>query len=66
MRFSHLITAVEAHAGGEPGRVITGGVVDVPGKTMFEKKRHLELHRDEIRKLMLRAKLRGRTSSVVG
>jgi proline racemase len=54
MRFSRLITAVEAHAGGEPGRVITGGVVDVPGETMFEKKRYLETHRDEIRKLMLR------------
>src|SRR6478609_5497794 len=54
MRFSRLITAVEAHAGGEPGRVITGGVIDVPGETMFEKKRYLETHRDEIRKLMLR------------
>ena len=37
MRFSKMITAVDAHACGEPGRVITGGVVDVPGKTMFEK-----------------------------
>jgi proline racemase len=54
MRFSRLITAVEAHAGGEPGRVVTGGIVDVPGATMFEKKRYLEAHRDEIRKLMLR------------
>src|SRR6476661_1603486 len=54
MRFSRLITAVEAHAGGEPGRVITGGVIDVPGETMFEKKRYLETLRDEIRKLMLR------------
>src|SRR5688500_13814878 len=54
MRFSRLITAVEAHAGGEPGRVVTGVVVDVPGATMFEKMKHLERHRDEIRKLMLR------------
>src|SRR5215217_2162367 len=54
MRFSRLITAVEAHAGGEPGRVVTGGVIDVPGATMFEKKQHLERHRDEIRRLMLR------------
>jgi len=54
MRFVRMITAVEAHAGGEPGRVITSGVVDVPGATMFEKKRHLERHRDEVRKLMLR------------
>jgi proline racemase len=37
-----MITAVDAHACGEPGRVITGGVLDVPGKTMFEKKVYLE------------------------
>lgn len=54
MRFSRMITAVEAHAGGEPGRVITGGVGDVPGVTMFEKMLHLQAHRDDIRRLMLR------------
>ena len=31
MRFDRMITAVDAHAAGEPGRVITGGVLDVPG-----------------------------------
>lgn len=54
MRFDRMITAVEAHAGGEPGRVITGGIVDVPGATMFDKMRHLQRHRDDIRRLMLR------------
>jgi proline racemase len=54
MRFSSLITAVDAHACGEPGRVITGGVLDVPGKTMFEKMKHLERHADHIRLRMLR------------
>src|SRR6266436_6221217 len=54
MRFSSMITAVDAHACGEPGRVITGGVLDVPGKTMFEKKVYLETHADHIRKRMLR------------
>ena len=54
MRFDRMITAVEAHAGGEPGRVITSGVIDVPGETMFAKRQHLQRHRDEIRKLMLR------------
>jgi proline racemase len=48
-----MITAVDAHAAGEPGRVITGGVMDVPGQSMLEKRDHLESHRDEIRKLML-------------
>src|SRR5574340_42501 len=54
MRFSRMITAVDAHACGEPGRVIVGGVLDVPGKTMFAKKTHLEAHADDLRKLMLR------------
>ena len=49
-----MITAVDAHACGEPGRVITGGVLDVPGRTMFEKKTWLETHADHIRLRMLR------------
>ncbi len=49
-----MITAVDAHACGEPGRVITGGVLDVPGRTMFEKKTWLETHADHIRRRMLR------------
>ena len=54
MRFSKMISAVDAHACGEPGRVIVGGVLDVPGKTMFEKMKYLETQRDDLRKLMLR------------
>ncbi len=54
MRLSNMITAVDLHAGGEPGRVIVGGVVDVPGRTMFEKKAYLEAHADHLRKRMLR------------
>src|SRR5580658_5325058 len=54
MRFSSMITAVDAHACGEPGRVITGGVLDVPGASMFEKKCWIEQHADHIRKRMLR------------
>lgn len=54
MRLSSMITAVDLHACGEPGRVITGGVLDVPGGTMFEKKTYLERHVDGLRKRMLR------------
>lgn len=54
MRLDKMITAVDAHACGEPGRVITGGVSDVPGKTMFEKKNYLERHADHLRTCMLR------------
>ena len=49
-----MITAVDAHACGEPGRVITGGVLDVPGRSMFEKKVWIETHADQLRLRMLR------------
>ena len=54
MRLTNMITAVDLHACGEPGRVIVGGVRDVPGTTMFEKMKHLERHQDGLRKRMLR------------
>jgi proline racemase len=54
MRFSQMITAVDAHAEGEPGRVITGGVGPIPGKTVFDQMQFLKTHRDDLRKLMLR------------
>jgi proline racemase len=54
MRLSNLIQAVDLHAAGEPGRVIVGGVLDVPGASMFEKMRHLATHGDGLRLRMLR------------
>lgn len=54
MKLSNMITAVDAHAAGEHGRVITGGVLDVPGNTMFEKMVYLRDHADGLRKRMLR------------
>ena len=54
MRLDRVIRAVDAHAGGEPGRVIIGGVHDVPGATMLEKRNHLAEHGDRLRRLMLR------------
>ena len=41
MRWSRTIEIVSAHAEGEVGRVITGGVLDVPGRSMAEKLPHL-------------------------
>jgi proline racemase len=49
-----VIQAVDAHACGEHGRVIVGGVLDVPGATMFEKMCHLRDHADDLRRRMLR------------
>jgi len=54
MRLTNLITAIDLHACGEPGRVITGGVLDVPGKTMFEKMKYMKKNLDDLRLRMLR------------
>jgi len=54
MRLARMIQAVDAHAAGEPGRVIVGGVLDVPGTTILEKMRDLEAHGDALRRCMLR------------
>ena len=48
------LTAVEVHAEGEPGRVITAGMPDLPGETMLEKMQWLEANADHIRLRMLR------------
>src|SRR6187549_3482342 len=37
MRWGKTVTMVEAHAEGEVGRVVTGGVIDIPGATMEAK-----------------------------
>ena len=52
MRIARVIQCVDAHAEGEPSRVVVGGVLDVPGATMLEKMRALERD-DRLRRLLL-------------
>ena len=54
MRLERMIQAIDLHACGEPGRVIVGGVRDVPGASMFEKMQYLARHHDDLRRRMLR------------
>ena len=54
MKMSRMITAVEAHAEGEGGRVITGGMPLLKGNSVFEKMQYMQKHHDDIRLLMLR------------
>ena len=53
MRWNRTFTVVGCHAEGEVGRVVTGGLPPIPGHTMFDKKRHMERHMDDIRKIIL-------------
>jgi proline racemase len=54
LRLTDRIRAVDLHAAGEPGRVIVGGVEDVPGASMFDKMTLLQANRDDLRLRMLR------------
>ncbi len=54
MRAASPLVAVDVHAAGEPGRVVIGGVLDVPGQSMFEKMTYFAEHHDDIRLRMLR------------
>ena len=54
MQISRMIHAVDTHVCGEPGRVIVGGVRDIPGTSMFAKMKYLAAEMDDLRKCMLR------------
>jgi proline racemase len=50
MRFSRTIQTVDVHCAGEIGRVITGGVLNIPGATMADKLHHLNTVDDSLRR----------------
>jgi proline racemase len=53
VRWSKVLTVVGCHAAGELNNVVTGGLADVPGDTVLEKKDYFEQHADQYRKLLL-------------
>jgi proline racemase len=53
MRFSRMVNVVKCHVGGEINNVVTGGIGDVPGATVFEKMKYFRDHDDDLRKLLL-------------
>lgn len=50
MRWSRTIQTVDVHCAGEIGRVITGGVLNIPGATMADKLDHLNRVDDSLRR----------------
>jgi len=50
---TRMLTTVDCHCGGEPARVVTGGMPHVPGKTMYEKRQYIMDNLDHIRKILL-------------
>src|SRR6266568_2184450 len=48
-----VITTIDAHAAGEPLRIVTGGLPLLPGDTMLEKRRYMQQHFDHIRRMLM-------------
>jgi trans-L-3-hydroxyproline dehydratase len=47
------ITTLDAHAAGEPLRIVTGGIDPIPGATMLDKRRYARQHLDALRRAIV-------------
>jgi len=47
------LTTIETHAAGEPLRIVTGGLPELPGSTMLERRRFMRDHFDYVRQALM-------------
>ena len=48
-----VITAIDAHAAGEPLRIITGGLPPLPGTSILDRRRWMREHLDHLRRALM-------------
>src|SRR5579863_2955514 len=48
-----IITTIDAHTAGEPLRIVTGGLPDLPGATILERRQYMREHYDHIRRALM-------------
>jgi proline racemase len=53
MQFERVISTIDAHAAGEPLRIITAGLPPLHGKTILERRRFMAERYDDIRRVLL-------------
>lgn len=53
MRLNRIFSTIDAHAAGQPLRIITGGVPPLAGATLRDRRAHLRVEHDDIRRLLL-------------
>jgi proline racemase len=53
MRFDRVISTIDAHAAGEPLRIITAGLPPLPGRTILERRRAMAERFDDVRRVLL-------------
>jgi len=50
---AHVITTIDAHAAGEPLRIVTGGLPELPGETILQRRRYMLKHLDHVRRALM-------------
>jgi trans-L-3-hydroxyproline dehydratase len=50
---SQKLTTLDMHAAGEPLRIVTGGVADLEGATILERRRFMREHLDHVRRALM-------------
>jgi len=53
VRLDRVISTIDAHAGGEPLRIITAGLPPLRGDTVLERRGYMAEHHDDIRRTLL-------------
>jgi proline racemase len=48
-----IITTIDSHTAGEPFRIITSGLPELPGATILERRRYMKDHFDHIRRALM-------------
>lgn len=48
-----VITTIDAHTAGEPLRIITGGMPELPGATILERRQYMRQHLDYVRRALM-------------
>jgi proline racemase len=48
-----VITTLETHTGGEPLRIVTSGMPELPGATILERRRYMQENYDHIRRALM-------------
>lgn len=53
LQFSRVIQAIDSHTAGEPTRIVTGGLPQLPGLTMADKRSALQRDHDDLRRALV-------------
>ncbi len=53
MQFDQIVSTIDAHAGGEPLRIITSGLPPLQGDTILARRQDMTSHHDTLRRMLL-------------